>query len=212
MEGIKMSESHLVSGIKRPTWHEIHMFQAISCATRSSCLKRAVGAVLVRDKRIIASGYAGAAPNVTTCLDLNYCYYEDLAFQDAQKNVGTFENLREQYKPFCLAVHAEANALGQCSRFGISAEGAFLYITNYPCPNCVKDYIITNKLEGILVWKSYLSNPLLTCDELRASEKMLAMAGVSVKEVAISNERVLEIAKLMTRVGERTDYKFIPLP
>lgn len=205
-----MSDSHLIKGIARPSWDEIHMFQAISCATRSSCLKRAVGAVLVRDKRIIASGYAGAAPKVTNCLDLGYCDYENIAFQDAEKNVGNFEILREQYKPFCLAVHAEANALGQCSRFGIPAEGSMLFITNYPCPGCVQDHIITNKLEAIRVWKGYLSNPLLTRDEKRASERMLMMAGISVQEVELSDKRILEIAQLMTRVGERTDYKFIP--
>lgn len=202
--------SHLATDrtIMRPSWDEIHMYRTIAAATRSSCLKRAVGAGLIKDKREIASGYSGAPEGVTTCLEHKYCYYEDLAWQESKKGNGEFEVLREQYKIYCTAVHAEANALGQCSRFGTSAAGTTLFITNFPCPGCVRDHIITNKIEEVRVWKQYLSNPLLVIDEKRESERLLLQAGISIKEIMLSDERIMEIAFLMTRVGSRTDYEF----
>ena len=210
MTELKQALSHLVDdrNIMRPSWDETHMFRTIAAATRSSCLKRAVGAGLVREKREIASGYSGAPEGVTTCLEHKYCYYEDLAWREAQKGNGQFEVLREQYKIYCTAVHAEANALGQCSRFGTSAVGATLFITNFPCPGCVRDHIITNKISEVRVWKQYLSNPLLVIDEKRESERLLLQAGISIKEIPLSDERIMEIAFLMTRVGSRTSYTF----
>lgn len=191
----------------RPNWDEIFMFQAISCAVRHSCLKRGVGAVLVKDKRIIATGYNGAASGITNCLDLGYCYYEKLAREEFKKNKGKLDIIRENFKIYCQAVHAEANAMSQCSRE--EAKGAVLYITNYPCPRCTQDIIITNKLSKVLVWKDYLKNPTLTIDEKRASEHKLLEAGVAVNLLQVTKERIIGIAKYMAHhIGERTEYKF----
>lgn len=205
-----MVNDHLVPGISRPSWDESHMMVAILAATRGSCLKRAVGAALVKGKRVIASGYAGAAPGVKNCLELGTCFYEEVAFQDSKKGLGRFEDLKERRKFLCLAVHAEANALAQCARFGISSEGATLYVTNFPCPACVQNEILAKGVHGVKVWKQYLSNPLITLDEKKASERMLLSAGVSIEEVELSEKRIIEISQTMLMVGNRTGYEFKP--
>lgn len=193
---------------KRPDWDEGFMFDAIRVATRATCLKRAVGAVLVRDKRPIASGYAGAPPNTEDCLHIGHCYYEHIAWQDTEKGLGTFDNLKEARKHLCLAVHGEGNALNQCSDMGIAAHGATLYITNFPCPTCVRDRILPNHIVAIRYWKDYLQNPILTMDERSESERLLAGAKVDVRQIPLANERIMEIARLMTMVGERMDYRY----
>src|SRR3989344_8346464 len=150
---------------ERPSWDEMFMLHAILSSVRSSCLKRRCGAVLVKEKRIIASGYNGAPPGIDTCLETGVCFYDGLAYQDAEKGLGDFETLRDQRKEFCIVVHAEKNAVNQCSLHGISAAGTTMYITNFPCPRCVIDVIIPNKIAKIFVWKDYLRNPVLTMDE-----------------------------------------------
>lgn len=196
-------------GIKRPDWDEYFMFIAMMCAVRHSCLKRSVGAVVVNDKRIIATGYNGAASGLRSCLQLDYCYYEQLALNEANKNGKKFSEIKEDFKIYCLAVHAEANAISQCSRK--DADGATLYVTNYPCPKCAQDVIITHGIKAVKIWKEYLTNPLLTIDEKKASERKLLEARISIAYISLSKERILEVAAYMANVvGERTEYKFIP--
>lgn len=194
--------------IARPLWDEGFMFDAIRAATRATCLKRAVGAVLVRGERVIATGYAGAPPDTEDCLSIGHCYYEHIAWQDARKGIGSFEQLKESRKHLCLAVHAEGNALNQCSDLGIAAHGATLYITNFPCPGCVRDRILSNHIAKIFYWKEYLQNPAITIDERCESERLLAGANVTATQIDLSDERIMEIARLMTMVGERTGYLY----
>ncbi len=187
------------------------MVQAILAATRGSCLVRYVGAVLVKDKRIIASGYNGAGPGVETCLETQVCFYQDLAHQDSLRGLGTYESLKEQRKDFCSAIHAEKNAFAQCSKDGVRAEGVSLYVTNYPCPGCVRDVIIPNKIKEIVVWQDYLSNPLLTMDEFAVSEHWLKQANVPVRKLDLSTQRLQEIFALALSVGTRLPYRFVPI-
>lgn len=200
----------MTSAIRRPTWDEIHMFDAIRVATRSSCLVRAVGASLVRDNRVIASGYNGAPPNIKSCLDIGECFYQRIAFEDSKKGLGTYEHLKEEYKHLCLAVHGEVNALSQCTKFGPSSVGATLYITNLPCPTCTRNEILAKGIAGVKVWREYLSNPSVTLDEKKATERLLEEARVPLEYVALSEERITEIAQLMCGVGKRTAYRFTP--
>jgi dCMP deaminase len=195
---------------KRPTWEESFMLHAILTATRSSCLVRRCGAVLVRDKRIIASGYNGAPPGIETCLDTGVCFYQDLAYVDSIKGLGTYEHLKEERKEFCIVVHAEKNAFNQCSKLGIEAEGSILYSTNFPCPRCTIDVIVPNKIREIFVWKDFLSNPLLTMDEFKVSEHILKQAKIAVKKVELSEERIMEIIHESLNNGNRLPYRFDP--
>ena len=192
---------------KRPSWDEIFMFKAISSATRHTCLKRSVGAILVKDKRIIGSGYNGAAEGIKSCLELGYCYYERLADNEVKENKGSFSNVRERFKIYCQAVHSEVNAVNQCSKD--KAKGSTLYITNYPCPGCTQDVIITKGIQAVRIWKEYLTNYALTMDEKKASQHKLLEKGISVDYVHMTKERIMEITAFMAnQVGERLSYKY----
>lgn len=193
--------------VQRPSWDELFMFLAISVATRHSCLKRGVGSVIVKDNKVVATGYNGAAKGIKSCLDLGYCYYEYLAVQEVEKNGGDIKVVKELFKMYCQAVHAEANARSQC--LPTETEGATIYITNVPCPKCTQDIIITGGAKKVIVWKDYLEDNTLTVDEKRASERKLLEAGISLSILRLTPERVTGIAEYMAYgIGERTDYKF----
>lgn len=107
---------------KRIGWDQYFMIQAALLASRSTCNRLSVGAVLVRDKRIIAGGYNGAVAGDEHCIDEGCC-------------------LRAGH---CVrTIHAEMNALLQCAKFGISADGASLYVTDFPCLQCTKSLLQT---------------------------------------------------------------------
>lgn len=93
-------------------------------ATWSTCLRRHVGAVLVKDKHVIATGYNGSPSGTVNCLELNVCARQDV--------------LSGEHLELCHAVHAEQNCIVQCAKYGISTEGATLYCTHHPCNECMK--------------------------------------------------------------------------
>ena len=114
--------------MKRPSWHEYFMLLAKIVALRSGCNSRPSGAVIVKDKRILATGYNGPMPGAWHCIDRGpgYCFRREKGIPDIDK-----------YN-YCRATHAEANAIAQAARFGISVEGAALYCTLAPCYVCLK--------------------------------------------------------------------------
>ena len=138
------------------------------------------------------------------------CFYQDLAYQDSLKGLGVYEQLKEERKDFCTAVHAEKNAFNQCTQQGLSASGASLYVTNYPCPSCVRDVIIPNRVREVVIWKDFLQNPLLTMDEYQVSELWLGQAKINVRRADLSTQRMEDVFKLMSHVGERSAYRFAP--
>lgn len=109
----------------RPSWDEYFMDITRRVATRSTCLRRAVGAILVHDKRIIASGYNGGPSGLAHCLDIG-CLREKLGIPSGQQH------------ELCRGIHAEQNAIIQAARYGVSIEGATLYCTTQPCTQCTK--------------------------------------------------------------------------
>lgn len=192
---------------KRPAWDEFFMFTAIFSATRHTCLKRGVGAAIVKGIKIKSTGYCGAASGIDSCLDKGRCYYEEQAAKEVRENGGEFKEVRERFKNYCLAVHAEVNAASQCSREAL--KGGSLFITNYPCPKCAQDVIINNGIEKVVVWKEYLQDPSLTIDEQRASEKKFLEAGIKIKILDLKPERIMQIAMYMaTDIGERSSYRY----
>ncbi len=105
---------------KRIDWDQYFMVQAALLASRSTCKRLSVGAVLVRDKRIIAGGYNGSVSGDDHCIDEG-CYLRD---------------------GHCVrTIHAEMNAILQCARFGMSTDGASLYVTDFPCLQCTKSLL-----------------------------------------------------------------------
>ncbi|MEM5811889.1 MAG: cytidine/deoxycytidylate deaminase family protein [Candidatus Aenigmatarchaeota archaeon] len=110
----------------RPSWDEYFMEIAKVVAKRSTCKRAAVGAVIVKDKRILTTGYAGAPKGMPHCLDVG-CLIKSIV----KENGKTEEH--------CLrTVHAEMNAIIQAALHGVSTDGATIYTTHFPCYNCAK--------------------------------------------------------------------------
>lgn len=109
----------------RPGWNEYFMDISEMVATRSTCLRRKVGAVLVLENRILATGYNGSPTGLRHC-DVVGCI---------RTNQG-IDSGRDLH--LCRGSHAEANLITQCAKFGIRAEGSTLYINTSPCSQCMK--------------------------------------------------------------------------
>ena len=111
--------------MERLPWQEYWMDMAKLVSSRSTCRRRSVGAVLVKNNLQISSGYNGAPRGAKHCLEIG-CIREDLGVPSGERH------------ELCRAMHAEQNAIIQCARTGASTEGATLYCTTYPCSICAK--------------------------------------------------------------------------
>jgi len=109
----------------RPSWNEYFMEVACLVASRSTCLRRQVGAVLVRDERIISTGYNGSPRGMVHCDEIG-CLRETLNIPSGQR-----------YE-LCRGVHAEQNAIINAAYYGISTAGTALYCTEQPCLICAR--------------------------------------------------------------------------
>lgn len=109
----------------RPSWPEYFMSIAKLVATRSTCLRRAVGAVLVKDKRIMATGYNGAPTGIRHCAETG-CLRESLEVKPGEKH------------ELCRGLHAEQNVIIQAAHYGVMTQGTTLYTTHKPCIICSK--------------------------------------------------------------------------
>lgn len=110
---------------ERPDWDQYFLQLAELVATRSTCLRRKVGAVLVKNERIIATGYNGAPRELRHCLDVG-CLREKQGIPSGQR-----------YE-LCRGVHAEQNAIINAAYYGAATEGSVLYCTNQPCIICAR--------------------------------------------------------------------------
>ncbi|MCA6080204.1 MAG: dCMP deaminase family protein [Endomicrobium sp.] len=109
----------------RPSWDEYFMKLAWLVSERSTCIRHHVGAVVVRDKRILTTGYNGAATGTLDCMSLG-CLRNTLNIPSGQRH------------EICRAIHAEQNAIIQGGYHGISIKGSTLYCTHSPCVLCAK--------------------------------------------------------------------------
>ena len=125
----------------RPSWDEYFMGITEMVAQRSTCLRLKVGAILVRDKRIIATGYNGAPAKVSHCLDIG-CLREQQGIPSGERH------------ELCRGLHAEQNSIIQAALHGFSIEGATLYCTNMPCAICSK-MLINARIEKIYYKEGY---------------------------------------------------------
>ena len=110
----------------RKSWDEYFMEIAEIVKTRSTCLRREVGAVIVKDNRIITTGYNGAPSGLKHCTEIGGCERARLNIPSGQRH------------ELCRALHAEQNAIIQAAKIGVSTEGATIYITLQPCVICAK--------------------------------------------------------------------------
>ncbi|WP_457552993.1 deoxycytidylate deaminase [Desulfobacula sp.] len=129
----------------RPSWHEYFMGICDLVATRSTCLRRQVGAVLIKEKRILCTGYNGAPAKVPHCREVG-CLRAQLKVPSGEKH------------ELCRGVHAEQNAIIQAAYHGIQVKGASLYCTNQPCSICSK--MIINAGIKIVYYKDGYNDPL----------------------------------------------------
>lgn len=145
---------------KRPSWDEYFMEMAHLVARRSTCLRRQVGAVLVKDKRILATGYNGAPSGLEHCLEIG-CLREKLKVPSGQRH------------ELCRALHAEQNAIIQAAVYGTPLKDSVLYLTNQPCIICAK-MIINAGIKEVIIGGDYP-------DEM--ARDFLKTAGVKVRKI-----------------------------
>jgi len=129
-------------------------------AERSTCLRRAVGAVLVKDKRILSTGYNGAPTGLRHCLEVG-CMREQLGIESGKMH------------ELCRGIHAEQNAIIQAAYHGVSVKGAGIYCTNQPCSICAR-MIINAGIKKIYFQSGY-------ADAL--AKELLAEAEIELKQI-----------------------------
>jgi dCMP deaminase len=157
----------------RPSWDEIFMFNAYWISTRSSCLHLQTGAVLVKDKRIIATGYNGAPPGIKNCLEVG-CRKEreNIKFEEKDKRV-------------CRGIHAEMNAINQISREGL--KGTSLYTVYYPCSSCAKN-IVGVGIQELIYSKIYEEPDSLT-------NELFLEAKIKIRKLELNLEKIFDIIR-----------------
>ena len=141
----------------RPEWDSYFMAMAFLVASRSTCTRRKVGAILVRDRRILATGYNGPPSGFPHCDEIG-CLRDKLNIPSGERH------------ELCWGLHAEQNAVIQAALFGVSTKHCIVYCTTKPCITCAK--ILANAgVKKIYVAKDYP-------DEF--SDKLLAQLGIPV--------------------------------
>lgn len=145
---------------KRPDWDSYFLDIVDLVSRRSTCCRRSVGAGLVRDSRILATGYNGAPSKLQHCLDIG-CLREQLKVPSGERH------------ELCRGLHAEQNAIIQAALHGVGTKGSTLYCTNHPCVICAK-MIINAGISRVVIRDGYH-------DQLAA--EMLKEAGVSVEQL-----------------------------
>ena len=125
----------------RPSWDQYFMDITRLVATRSTCMRRQVGAILVKDRNILATGYNGVPSGISHC-DATGCLREQLHIPSGERH------------ELCRGLHAEQNAIVQAARHGINIDGATLYCTTMPCIICTK-MIINAGIRAIVYGEGY---------------------------------------------------------
>ena len=147
----------------RPAWEEYFMDIASLVSKRSTCLRRAVGALIIKDKRILSTGYNGAPSGIRHCGEIG-CLRETMNIASGERH------------ELCRGIHAEQNAIIQAAYHGVQIQGAVLYCTNLPCSICTK-MIINAGIKKIYYCEGY-------ADEL--SKDMLSEALIEVIQLTNS--------------------------
>jgi len=178
----------------RPSWDEYFMVMAKAASTRSTCNSRPTGAVLVRDKRILVTGYNGAVPGAPHCTDqispdgAPFCF---------RRSCGAPE--KDKYN-YCRSAHAEANAIAQAARTGVSVLGATAYVTLAPCYVCFKLLAVAG-IKGIFYELGYKSE-----DEFRDQHWAMAFEQSNVEhctQLKLSHDVVTQVVGAMKGITSR---------
>lgn len=153
--------------MNRISWEQYFMAQAQVVALRSTCTRLMVGAIIVRENRIISSGYNGSVADGDHCID-NGCYLVD---------------------GHCVrTVHAEANAILQCAKFGVETNDTVLYVTHFPCLQCTKQ-LIQAGIKKIYYEKDYRNHELAI---QLLQESQVEIEQVTLTDVSVQFESTIE--------------------
>lgn len=148
----------------RMSWDEYFMYQALLLSQRATCERLKVGAVLVKENRVIAGGYNGGISGVD-----DHCIDEGCFMQEGH----------------CVrTIHAEANALLQCAKFGSSTENTTVYVTHFPCLQCTKQ-LIQAGVKEICYLNNYRNNEY--------AEHLYGVTGVNVRKIEVEDKHLLEL-------------------
>ena len=131
----------MTQGDNRPSWETYFMDIATLVAKRSTCLRRSVGAVIVKDRQVLSTGYNGAPSGIHHCAATG-CMREQLNVPSGERH------------ELCRGIHAEQNAIIQAAFHGVSIKGAWLFCTNQPCSICAK-MIINAGLQKVYYLSGY---------------------------------------------------------
>ena len=165
------------AGKRRPSVDEYFMGLARHVARRSTCFRRNVGAVIVKDKHLIATGYNGVPRGITHCIHTgcirmgnpNIELYEVRPPQEIKEFFSKYREIPPgQYHELCTGVHAEQNAIIQAAYFGVSIRDAEIYTTTFPCIICAR-MIINSRLRRVVYDSEYV-DPI--------SEELLGESGI----------------------------------
>ena len=133
--------------VTRPDIDEYFLKIASVVAERSTCLRHHVGAVAVRDKHILATGYNGAAAGLKDCLELG-CLGDEMNIESGTRH------------EICRAIHAEQNIIIQAALHGVTLEGATVYVTHSPCVLCAK-MLVNARIKRFVTFGSYADDSFL---------------------------------------------------
>jgi len=146
--------------MSRPSWERYFMDITHLVAKRSTCIRRQVGAILVKDKRVLATGYNGAPSGIAHCIDIG-CFRENNKVPSGERH------------ELCRGSHAEQNAIVQAATHGIPIKDAILFCTNLPCSICIK-MIINAGIKTIFYEEGYPDN---------LSEELIREAGITLTKI-----------------------------
>jgi dCMP deaminase len=170
--------------LDRIGWDEYFLLLAKLAACRSTCLSRPTGAVIVKGRQVMATGYNGSVPGGSHCIDDGVCYRRHVGADDSEK------------LSWCRASHAEANAIAQAARAGIRIDGGTVYATLSPCFTCAK-LIASAGIKRIVYELEYAS---ADADRDRHWADALKEAGIESLELRLS-ERTVDKAVEFLRPG-----------
>ena len=158
----------------RPSWDEYFMMLAKLAASRSTCLSRPTGSVIVKDRQILTTGYNGSLPGQAHCVDDGVCFRRSVDWPEATKY------------DMCRSAHAEANAIALGAKKGVSLEGATIYCTLEPCITCAKLIVMSGIIR--VVYEYGYESPIAERDQYW--KEVLLKSNTLVEQITVSGAKV----------------------
>lgn len=181
--------------------HDKYMEQACIVSSESSCLKRRVGAVIVKNNVVLSKCANGGNPLYINCGNynnsLNYCYWKHHAYKTIENDESLqYEVIKQSARQLCLSICAEKRAILLALQVNPSLNGASLYCTTYPCPSCAK---MIREMQLSSVFYIHDFDPLV--DICRESKRIFDEANIQCIK--------LKPPKNMELAGTRTEYEYL---